>query len=188
MASNQVFCFACGADPREYVPSPVWRISSTVLIVLVATWLLVIAVILVPRIRGRPWHMPFAGMTAGRRAPGLTSDGQGEPNRIVVTPELRHLIQDYERNVDFWQGRVGRLRELVTGTQGGPDSSVATLDWAETQLSATRQMVGALAVSSDSEAMLDVESFLDQRLAKVRVRLEEFEPVPTQDTRPRRTQ
>jgi len=176
MDPAQVTCFACGTDPREYVPLPGRRLSSTVLILLAATWLSVMAAVLLPRISGRPWSVLLAEVTAGRHTPGSTHNGQSELNRIVVTPELRHLIREYEREVDFWLGQVGRLRQRVAGTHGVPDSSIATLDWAGIQLAATRRMIGTLAVCSDSEVIRDVESFLDQRLTKVRARLEYLKP------------
>jgi hypothetical protein len=97
----------------------------------------------------------------------MRDSDQEDPTGAAIPVELQTLVRRYEREVNEMSLHVAQLRRRLASERGRDDNRIATLDWAETQLKATRLMVRALAVSTDSEAMRDVADFLDLRLIKV---------------------
>jgi len=174
MSPTQVFCFACGYSPRDPVPLARRRLSLVIFILAAATWLVVVAGVLVLTFGGSSWRAKLAQVLSGHTVLMRDSD-QEDSTGAAIPVELQTLVRRYEREVNEMSLHVAQLRRRLASERGRDDNRIATLDWAETQLKATRLMVRALAVSTDSEAMRDVEDFLDGRLSKVQARLSGLE-------------
>ena len=173
MAPTQVFCFACGYSHRDPVPLARRRLGLAVVILVAAAWLALTAAVLALTFGGPSWRQKLARVLTGQLAPTAEANRPDSTN-AAVSVELQTLVRQYEREVGTASVRVAQLRRRLA-SEPGRDRDSATLDWAETQLKATRLMVRTLAVSTDSEAMRDVEDFLDGRLSKVQARLSGLE-------------
>ena len=173
MSPTQVFCFACGYSLRDPVPLARRRFSLVVVILAAAAWLALMAAVLALTFGGPSWRQKLARALTGQPAPAAAAYRPDSANALVPV-ELQTLVRRHEREVNEVSLHVAQLRKRITG-EPGRERDWATLDWAETQLKATHLMVRALAVSTDSEAMRDVEDFLDLRLSKVQARLSDLE-------------
>ncbi len=164
MTAGQVFCFACGARPDEYAPHSGVRVRWTVLVGLAVTWLLTLTIVAMPVITRRSWSELVSQALTG--CPPAPSMRPRTTDQSAIVAGNRRLQYQYEHRASAMLREVAHMRR--TG------SSVAVLDWAEVQLEETRKMAAAFAVVSDSEAVSDVERFLDERLDRVQARLDEL--------------
>uniref|UniRef100_A0A7C4G915 Uncharacterized protein n=1 Tax=candidate division WOR-3 bacterium TaxID=2052148 RepID=A0A7C4G915_UNCW3 len=176
MKPTQVFCFACGFSYREPVPTPRKWLSLVVPILSALALLLIAAVLLVPQFTGRHWRPPFAIAAPAPNQPAAPSPGRDSVVPAAPSPEQQKLLQDCDQEIAALRERVELLRNRALQNPAARDSTIAAVDWAETQLEITRRMADALLVIADSEALSDVRRFLEQRLAGVRARLDKLGP------------
>ncbi len=171
MAAGQIFCFACGARPSEHAPHPGVRVGWAVLLGLAFIWLLTLTVVVVPVISGRSWRALLSG--TGRSDADVTRGGPDKTSQTTGLAGNDRLQFEYEHRVNMVLRAITRLRRH-SAEPGRADSLAGVLDWAEAQLEATRRIASVLPAISDSEAVSDVEQFLDGRLERVQLRLDEL--------------